>query len=118
MTCRVLDRVARDVRRNSPTSVTPCRMSRGTGLGIRVQTGWMARLDDIELVRRDYSDPSRLEERFRAWREYHDPDMLAMILAAVAERPVRELLEVGCGDGRFSEQLRAELPGHPRVVAL
>lgn len=76
----------------------------------------MARIDSIELIRRDYSDPSRLEERFRAWREYHDPDMLGLILAAVAEEPVEQVLEVGCGDGRFSEQIRDELG--VRVVAL
>jgi SAM-dependent methyltransferase len=76
----------------------------------------VARIDSIDLVRRDYSDPSRLEERFKAWREYHDPDMLALILAAVAEEPVEQVLEVGCGDGRFSEQLREELG--VRVVAL
>lgn len=75
----------------------------------------MARIDDIELVRRDYSDPTRLEERFKAWREYHDPDMLSLILQAVAEEPVSQVLEVGCGDGRFSEQLRDELGA--RVVA-
>ncbi|MCW2955954.1 MAG: class SAM-dependent methyltransferase [Thermoleophilia bacterium] len=75
----------------------------------------MARIDDIELIRRDYSDPARLEERFRAWREYHDPDLLGLILAAVAERPHEQVLEVGCGDGRFSAQLRDELGA--RVVA-
>ncbi len=76
----------------------------------------MARIDTLELVRRDYSDPSRLEERFKAWREYHDPDMLALILGAVAEGPHGAVLEVGCGDGRFSEQLRDELGA--RVVAM
>jgi SAM-dependent methyltransferase len=76
----------------------------------------VARIDSIELVRRDYSDPSRLEERFKAWREYHDPDMLALILAAVGEEPIEQVLEVGCGDGRFSEQMRDELG--VRVVAL
>ncbi|MCW2924635.1 MAG: class SAM-dependent methyltransferase [Thermoleophilia bacterium] len=76
----------------------------------------MTRIDDIELVRRDYSDPTRLEERFRAWREYHDPDMLALIEGAVSEGPHAQVLEVGCGDGRFSEQLRDDL--HTRVVAL
>ena len=76
----------------------------------------MTRLDDIELVRRDYSDPSRLEERFKAWREYHDPDLLALILDAVAEGPHEQVLEVGCGDGRFSEQIRDDLGA--RVVAL
>lgn len=76
----------------------------------------MARINSIELVRRDYSDPSRLDERFKAWREYHEPDMLSLILAAVAEEPVEQVLEVGCGDGRFSEQLRDELG--VRVVAL
>lgn len=69
----------------------------------------MARIDDIELVRRDYSDPSRLEERFRAWREYHEPDLLGMVQAAVAEERPRRVLEVGCGDGRFSLQMRDEL---------
>lgn len=76
----------------------------------------VARIDTIELVRRDYSDPSRLEERFKAWREYHDPDMLALILAAVTEGPHSQVLEVGCGDGRFSEQIRDELGA--RVVAM
>jgi len=75
----------------------------------------VTRLDDIELVRRDYSDPSRLEERFKAWREYHDPDLLALILAAVAESSPKQVLEVGCGDGRFSDQIRTELGA--RVVA-
>lgn len=76
----------------------------------------MARIDTLDLIRRDYSDPSRLEERFRAWREYHEPDMLALILAAVAEGPHDPVLEVGCGDGRFSEQIRDELGS--RVVAM
>lgn len=76
----------------------------------------MARIDSIELVRRDYSDPSRLEERFKAWREYHDPDMLALIRDAVAEGVHGQILEVGCGDGRFSAQLRDELGS--RVVAM
>lgn len=76
----------------------------------------MARIDDIELVRRDYSDPGRLEERFKAWREYHEPDMLAIIEAAVAEDRAGCILEVGCGDGRFSEQLRDALGA--RVVAM
>jgi SAM-dependent methyltransferase len=76
----------------------------------------VARIDTIDLVRRDYSDPSRLEERFKAWREYHDPDMLAIIEAAVAEGPHEQVLEVGCGDGRFSEQIRDELGS--RVVAM
>ena len=75
----------------------------------------MTRIDDIELIRRDYSDPDRLEERFRAWREYHDPDLLAIIHDAVAEGAHDQVLEVGCGDGRFSEQLRDEL--RARVVA-
>lgn len=77
---------------------------------------YVSRFDDIELVRRDYSDPTRLEERFKAWREYHDPDMLALIQAAVAEEPAGCILEVGCGDGRFSEQLREALGA--RVVAM
>ena len=76
----------------------------------------MARIDTLDVIRRDYSDPSRLEERFKAWREYHDPDMLGLILAAVAEGPHAQVLEVGCGDGRFSEQLRDELGA--RVVAM
>ncbi|MCZ4496466.1 MAG: hypothetical protein JWM25_1049 [Thermoleophilia bacterium] len=75
----------------------------------------MARIDDIDLIRRDYSDPDRLEERFKAWREYHDPDLLGLIEHAVAEGPHEEILEVGCGDGRFSEQMRDELSA--RVVA-
>jgi SAM-dependent methyltransferase len=76
----------------------------------------VARIDTLELVQRDYSDPSRLEERFKAWREYHDPDMLALIQSAVAEGGHGSILEVGCGDGRFSEQLRDELGS--RVVAM
>ncbi|MEO6866626.1 MAG: class I SAM-dependent methyltransferase [Gaiellales bacterium] len=76
----------------------------------------MTRIDDIELIKADYSSPERLEERFRALREYHDPDMLAIILNAVAEVPVQQVLEVGCGDGRFSEQMRDALDA--RVVAL
>jgi SAM-dependent methyltransferase len=75
-----------------------------------------ARIDSIELIRQDYSDPSRLEERVRAWREYHVPDMLELILAAAVEEPVGQVLEVGCGDGRFSEQLRDR--SGARVVAL
>lgn len=70
----------------------------------------------MALVRRDYSDPSRLEERFRAWREYHVPDLLEIVLRAVAEQSPRQVLEAGCGDGRFSARIRDELGA--RVVAL
>lgn len=77
----------------------------------------MTRIDDLELVVRDYSDPSRLEERFRAWREYHRPDMLALIEQQIHKGRCQSILEVGCGDGRFSDQLRSSTTG-ARVVAM
>jgi SAM-dependent methyltransferase len=75
-----------------------------------------ARIDDIDLIKRDYTDSSRLDERFKAWREYHEPDMLAIIEEAVRVGSPGTILEVGCGDGRFSERLRDSLGA--RVVAM
>lgn len=73
------------------------------------------RLDDPELVRREYEQPERLAARMRVYRELTDgrnPE--EALLEAVDGRAPTTLLEVGCGDGALAERLRA--PGRTVVA--
>ncbi|MEZ5099523.1 MAG: class I SAM-dependent methyltransferase [Thermoleophilia bacterium] len=73
------------------------------------------RLDDPDLVRREYEQPERLAARMRVYREQTDgrnPE--EAVLEAVAERAPARLLEVGCGDGSLAARLQA--PGRTVVA--
>ena len=72
----------------------------------------MARIDLTELITAEYADERRLDVRFRPFREYHDePRPERQVLAMIArERPV-DVLEVGCGDGSFSQSMADSIDG-------
>jgi SAM-dependent methyltransferase len=75
------------------------------------------RLDDAELVRREYASEEKLAVRRRAWSEWLEgPDAGAVAFQAVAEQLPERVLEVGCGEGEFAERLGSKLRGE--VVAL
>jgi SAM-dependent methyltransferase len=67
------------------------------------------RLDDPELVRAEYGDETRFEQRAAAWRNVTGPDARQVALDAVAEVGPRRVLEVGCGPGWASEWIAREL---------
>ena len=75
------------------------------------------RLDDSELVRREYASEERLAVRMWVYRELvegENPEEVAF--EAVAEAAPERVLEVGCGDGAFAERVGRELGAD--VVAL
>jgi SAM-dependent methyltransferase len=74
------------------------------------------RLNDPEVVRAEYADESRLEERIAVWQSLTGPNPRELALAAMAEARPRSVLEVGCGDGWASEWMQKELGAE--VVAL
>ena len=67
------------------------------------------RLDDPELVRREYESDSGLAGRIAAYRFAQGPDARALAFRAVAEASPRRLLEVGCGQGAMAERIQEEL---------
>lgn len=67
------------------------------------------RLNDPELVRSEYTDESRLEERIAAWQSLTGPNPRELALEALAEARPRRVLEVGCGQGWASEWIQNEL---------
>jgi SAM-dependent methyltransferase len=67
------------------------------------------RLNDPEVVRAEYADESRLEERIAAWQSLTGPNPRELVLEAVAEGRPRRVLEVGCGQGWASEWINEEL---------
>lgn len=75
------------------------------------------RLDDPELVRREYASEDRLAARSRVFRELVDgPNAEELALEAVGEVSPRRVLEVGCGTGEFARRVQDELGAE--VVAL
>jgi SAM-dependent methyltransferase len=74
------------------------------------------RLDDPELVRREYADESRFAIRAAAWASATGPDPRELAFEAVAEVSPRRVLEVGCGRGEAAERIARELGAD--VVAL
>lgn len=76
----------------------------------------MARLDDPELVQREYSSESGLAGRADAYRFAEGPDPRQLALEAVIEVAPRSFLEVGCGWGWFSERIAAKT--RAEVIAL
>ena len=76
----------------------------------------MRRLDDPELVRREYADESRFAVRASAWQTATGPDPRRLAFEAVAEVAPRRVLEVGSGRGELAERIARELG--VEVVAL
>jgi SAM-dependent methyltransferase len=74
------------------------------------------RLNDPEVVRAEYAEESRLEERVAAWQSLSGPNPRELALEAVAEVRPRRVLEVGCGQGWAAEWIQAELGAE--VVAI
>lgn len=69
----------------------------------------MRRLDDPDLVRREYADESRFATRAAAWETATGPDPRRLAFEAVAEVAPRRVLEVGPGRGELAERLAREL---------
>lgn len=69
----------------------------------------MARLNDPELVRREYADEARFSVRQATWRTATGPDVHDMVLEALAEAGPRRVLEVGPGKGELAERIATEL---------
>jgi len=67
------------------------------------------KLNDPEVVRTEYADESRLEERIAAWQSLTGPNPRELALEAVAEARPQRVLEVGCGQGWASEWIQQEL---------
>lgn len=77
----------------------------------------MTRLDDPELVEREYADESRLRRRASAYTGKHTAvDARDPAIAAVAAAAPERILEVGCGWGELAGML-AEATG-AEVVAI
>ena len=75
------------------------------------------RLDDPELVRREYASEAGLAARASVYDgEFGEPDARRSALEAVRAVSPRRVLEVGCGRGEFAERLARELDAD--VVAL
>ena len=69
----------------------------------------MIRLDDPEVVRREYADAERLAGRSAIYSRRSGPDPVEIAFAAVAEVRPRRVLEVGGGRGEFGARLTREL---------
>jgi len=67
------------------------------------------RLDDLELVRREYADESRFAVRAAAWEGATGPDPRELAFDAVAEVTPQRVLEVGPGRGELAERMQREL---------
>jgi SAM-dependent methyltransferase len=75
------------------------------------------RLNDPDVVRREYADESGLATRMAAQAaSATGPDPYGAVFHAVAERAPTDVLEVGCGRGELAERMNAELAW--RVVAI
>jgi ubiquinone/menaquinone biosynthesis C-methylase UbiE len=75
------------------------------------------RLNDPELVRREYGDGTALAERRKVFTTFvQGPNAADIAFEAVAERRPARLLEAGCGEGEFAERVVRELGAE--VVAL
>jgi SAM-dependent methyltransferase len=84
------------------------------------------RLNDPELVRRQYETEAGLAVRREAQRRFRNgPDGFDTAFAAVVEASSRRVLEVGCGMGQFAERVARETSAgvvatdlSPRMVEL
>jgi SAM-dependent methyltransferase len=69
----------------------------------------LIRLDDPELVRREYATAERLAGRSAIYSRRSGPDPVEIAFAAVGEVGPRRVLEVGGGRGEFGSRLLREL---------
>jgi len=68
------------------------------------------KIDDPELVRREYETERPLAVRNRVFREFvRGTDPESVVVAAVAEATPGRVLEVGCGTGELAARVSAEL---------
>lgn len=74
------------------------------------------RLNDPDLVRREYADEGGLAARMAVQESATGPDPYAIAFEAVAECEPDLVLEVGCGRGELAERISRELDA--RVVAV
>jgi SAM-dependent methyltransferase len=77
----------------------------------------LSRLDDPEVVRREYADEAGLAARMAAQdASATGPDPYGAVFDAVAACAPTDVLEVGCGRGELAERMQNDLGA--RVVAL
>jgi SAM-dependent methyltransferase len=74
------------------------------------------RLDDPELVRREYSTEDGLRARASVYEGIAGPDARDTALEAVRAAKPKDVLEVGCGWGELAERIAAD--PETRVVAV
>ena len=74
------------------------------------------RLNDPDVVRREYASETGLAGRKAAYRFAEGPDAREFAFQAIAEVSPRRVLEVGCGEGELAERVARELGAE--VVAL
>lgn len=67
------------------------------------------RLDDLDGVRREYADETRLAARAAAWVGASGPDPRQLAFEAAREVRPRRVLEVGCGRGEAAERMVGEV---------
>lgn len=76
----------------------------------------MSRIDDPQVVRRQYSSERGLRARAALWREVEGPDIGAALWQAVVSCAPERVLEVGGGEGRLSERVAGELAAEVVMV--
>jgi SAM-dependent methyltransferase len=83
------------------------------------------RIEDPEVVRREYASEAGLEGRRAAYRYAEGPNAAELAFEAIAEARPRRMLEVGCGPGELAERVKRELEAEvvavdisPRMVEL
>jgi SAM-dependent methyltransferase len=74
------------------------------------------RLNDPDLVRREYADESRFAARAAVWASATGPDPRELAFEAVAEVAPQRVLEVGCGRGEAAERIQRDAGAE--VIAL
>jgi ubiquinone/menaquinone biosynthesis C-methylase UbiE len=67
--------------------------------------GVVLRLDDPDLVRREYADETRLSARIAHWARWPGPQPQDVAFEEVVAVRPRRVIEVGCGQGEFAERL-------------
>ena len=67
------------------------------------------RLNDPDVVAKEYADERGLAARKAAYRWARGPDAREVAFAAVAEVRPRRYLEVGCGEGEFAQRVQEEV---------
>jgi ubiquinone/menaquinone biosynthesis C-methylase UbiE len=83
------------------------------------------KIDDPDLVRREYASERALVARNRAFRDFAGVDAPQVVLDAVVEVSPASVLEVGCGMGELAERMLETLDAEviavdvsPRMVEL